>query len=113
MRLIRLKLEIGDALGEVPDAAPVVPLQADLSALQKRLRLSPSAEQRVLDLDLRNGNDRERSRLLHRLGALEIPWGAPQRSSGKGTFREAWTIQWRPELSVAVIDAARWGNTVE
>ncbi|HYI15777.1 MAG TPA: DUF5682 family protein, partial [Thermomicrobiales bacterium] len=66
-----------------------------------------------LDLDLRNENDRERSRLLHRLLALDIPWGKREHASGKGTFREAWSIQWKPELAVAVIDAARWGNTVD
>jgi hypothetical protein len=113
MQLIRDKLEIGEELGEVPEDAPVVPLQADLTAHQKRLRLKPSSEQRLLDLDLRNENDRERSRLFHRLLALDIPWGTRQHASGKGTFREAWSIQWKPELSVAVIDAARWGNTVE
>lgn len=113
MRLIRDRLEIGDALGAVPDVVPVVPLQADISAMQKRLRLSPSPEQRALELDLRNENDRARSRLLHRLLALDIPWGARQSASGKGTFREVWSIQWRPELSVAIIDAAQWGNTVE
>lgn len=113
MRLIRDRLEIGDALGAVPEVAPVVPLQADISAIQRRLRLSPSPEQRALDLDLRNENDRERSWLLHRLLVLDIPWGTRQRATGKGTFREAWLIQWQPELSVAIIDAARWGNTVE
>ena len=113
MQLVRDKLEIGEALGEVPDMAPVVPLQADISALQKRFRLRPSPEQRVLALDLRNENDRERSRLLHRMLLLDIRWGVRQHGTGKGTFREAWTIQWRPELSVAIIDAARWGNTVE
>ncbi len=29
-----------------------------------------------------------------------------------GTFRETWTVRWQPTLSVAVIDAAVWGNTV-
>jgi len=113
MQLIRDKLEIGDALGEVPPDAPAVPLQADLAAQQKRLRLKPSTEQRLLDLDLRNETDRERSRLLHRLRALYIEWGTREHASGKGTFREAWKIQWKPELAVSVIDAARWGNTVE
>ena len=31
---------------------------------------------------------------------------------GTGTFHETWTVRWRPELAVAVIDAARWGTTV-
>ena len=28
------------------------------------------------------------------------------------TFHETWSLRWRPELSVAIIDAAVWGTTV-
>ena len=61
MALIRHRLEIGEALGEVPAETPTVPLQQDLAARQRRLRLPPSAEIRTLDLDLRNETDRARS----------------------------------------------------
>ena len=114
MALIRQRLEIGDALGEVPATTPTVPLQQDVATRQRRLRLKPSAEIRTLDLDLRDQTDRARSRLLHALHLLDIPWGKLGRvGGGKGTFHEVWTLQWQPELAVALIEASVWGNTVE
>jgi hypothetical protein len=52
--------------------------------------------------------------LLHRLRLVGIGWGEPRAVSGKsGTFHELWALQWRPELSVALVEANVWGNTVE
>ena len=114
LALIRARLEIGEKLGEVPAETPTVPLQHDLERLQRRLRLKPSAGERHLDLDLREVNGRARSELLHRLRLLGVGWGEPRAVSGKsGTFHEVWTLQWRPELSLALIEANVWGNTVE
>ena len=113
MRLIHQKLIVGEKLGEVPDDAPMVPLAADLSREQKRLRLPPDPAQKTIDLDLRKENDLAKSRLLHRLNLLNVPWGQVLASgSGKGTFHELWRTQWQPEFAVAVIEAAIWGNTV-
>lgn len=113
MRLIRDRLIVGEALGEVPSDTPQVALAEDLSKLQRRLRLKPDASVRELDLDLRNDNDRLRSLLLHQLNLLDIDWGASQKVYGKsGTFHELWRLQWRPELSVQVVEASVWGNTV-
>jgi len=114
MALIRDRLEIGERLGEVPERTPAVPLQVDLSAWQRRLKLKPSAEQKMLDLDLRKETDLMRSHLLHRLSLLGIPWGKPrQGAGGKGTFHELWQLQWQPELAVQVVEASVWGNTVD
>ncbi len=114
MRLIRQRLEIGDRLGAVPAEAPTVPLQRDLEAQQKRLRLKPATEIKVLDLDLRKENDLARSHLLHRLRLLDIPWGDPQHVSGKsGTFHEIWQLQWQVEFAVSLVEASVWGSTVD
>lgn len=114
MRLIRDRLEIGDMLGQVPPATPSVPLQADLEAQQRRLRLKPSAEIKPLDLDLRNDTDLGRSRLLHRLMVLGVGWGKLEAVAGKrGTFHELWKLEWQPEFAVALIEASLWGNTLE
>jgi hypothetical protein len=115
MRLIRDRLEIGERLGEVPAETPAVPLQRDLEAQQRRLRLRPEPGSKLLDLDLRDATSRDRSQLLHRLRLLGVPWGQPQRVSGKklGTFHELWQLQWQPEFAVALIEANIWGNTVE
>ncbi|WP_245170578.1 DUF5682 family protein [Streptomyces bottropensis] len=113
LSLVRDRLVVGDALGEVPDAAPAVPLQRDLTRLQRRLRLKPEALERELELDLRKENDAERSRLLHRLRLLGVEWGEPATSRGStGTFRETWRLRWEPELSVRVAEAGVWGTTV-
>lgn len=80
--LIRDRLIVGDVLGEVPDDAPAVPLQRDLSRLQRSLRLKPQALERELDLDLRKDTDAAKSRLLHRLRLLGIGWGSPSRGGG-------------------------------
>lgn len=114
MRVIERGLVIGERLGAVPSDAPTVPLQRDLAALQKSLRMKVSADSAVLDLDQRKENDLARSHLLHRLLVLGIEWGKlrPSEARSAGTFRETWTLQWTPELAVRVIEAARWGNTV-
>lgn len=112
MRLIHQQLIVSDRLGQVPPDTPLIPLQQDLQKLQKRLRLKPEASDKLLTLDLRQALDFERSHLLHRLNLLGIAWGEPQCSSGKGTFKESWQLRWQPELSLAVIEAGRWGNTV-
>jgi hypothetical protein len=113
MRLIHQQLIVGELLGAVPDVTPLAPLQQDLAREQKRLRMPAEASWRDYDLDLRKPNDRDRSHLLHRLGLLGVPWGALQRSGGgKGTFHELWRLQWQPELSVALIEAGAWGNTI-
>ena len=112
MRLIAEKLIVGDAIGEVPESAPMVPLQRDLQQMQKKLRLPPEAAVRTLDLDLRKPTDLERSYLLHRLAILGIHWGQKQGSTGKGTFHEIWHLRWEAELALEVIEASIWGNTV-
>jgi len=114
MQLIHDRLIVGDALGQVPETTPTVPLQADLAALQKRLRLKPELALKSVDLDLRGETDLARSQLLHRLTLLGIGWGTLQEARGKrGTFHEIWQLQWRPELIPDIIDASRWGATVE
>ncbi|WP_377270906.1 DUF5682 family protein [Peterkaempfera sp. SMS 1(5)a] len=115
LALVHDRLVVGDALGGVPDTAPAVPLQRDLTRQQRSLRLRPDPAERDLDLDLRKETDAHRSRLLHRLRLLGIPWGEPARSAvgSTGTFRETWRLSWDPELAVRVVEAASWGTTVE
>ena len=76
VQLVNRKLVVGERLGEIPPDMPGVPLARDLAATQRSLRLPPSALARDLDLDLRRGIDADRSRLLHRLRLLDVPWGA-------------------------------------
>lgn len=103
---------IGHALGCVPPGAPNPPLETDLLATGRRLRLKREAAPRELVLDLRTDLDLARSHLLHRLTALGIGWGVRRATSGLGTFKEGWVLRWDPGLSVDVVMAATYGPTV-
>lgn len=114
LQLIAAQWHFDGRLGEVPESFPASPLQQDLAALQKRLRLPPKAEQKTLDLDLREATDRERSHLLRRLRVLGIEWAqtAPAARGGKGSFHEYWLLQWQPEFAVTLIEQSRYGHTI-
>lgn len=112
--VVRSELVVGDAIGQVPAEAPQVPLARDLAAAQRSARLRPSAEPRTLEIDLRTAVGQRKSRLLHRLLVLGVPWGMPTEERGSsGTFRETWDLVWEPELSVRLVEKAGHGTTVE
>ncbi|MGI3784129.1 MAG: DUF5682 family protein, partial [Janthinobacterium lividum] len=115
LRFVTDRLVVGERLGDVPASVPTVPLEADLVATTRRLRLKREPTARALDLDLRRGIDRERSQLFHRLRLLDLGWARPATSEvqATGTFRETWRLAWQPELAVSVVEAAVWGTTVE
>jgi hypothetical protein len=113
LSLIEERLVIGDQLGSVPPDTPMVPLARDLVVEQKRVRLKPEGLDRVLELDLRTTPGLGRSRLLHRLWALGVPWGIPVESrASTGTFRETWRLRWEPELSIRLVEASARGTTI-
>jgi hypothetical protein len=111
---VQRDLVVGEQLGTVAAGAPSVPLEADLRAQARSLRLKIDPLEKPIALDLRKDHDRAKSIFLHRLSGLGITWGTLREDDvrGTGTFRETWTLRWRPELAVAVVDAAMWGTTV-
>lgn len=115
LRFIKGPLFIGERMGSTPPETPKVPLQTELESQQKSLRLKVQPMVQELDLDLRTPIGLSRSHLFHRLNLLGIPWARQMRedSGKKGTFHEFWEIKWEPEFSVAIIEAAIWGTTVE
>ncbi|WP_045742011.1 DUF5682 family protein [Actinoplanes rectilineatus] len=111
--LIARRLVVGERLGTVPETMPAVPLARDLAAQQRSVRLRPDPAGRDLDLDLRRDTDLRRSRLLHRLRVLDVPWGERARNRrGTGTFREEWRLCWQPEFAVRLVEGSMWGSTV-
>ena len=113
LQLIHASLVVGRELGAVPEAAPVVPLAADLARQQRALRLKPAASATTVALDLRRESQLARSVLLHRLRLLGVDWGTEvDAGRSTGTFKEAWELAWHPELAVAVIEAGLFGTTV-
>ena len=114
LEMIRHRWHFAGRLGQVPEEFPGAPLQKDLAALQKRLRFPAKAEDKSFDFDLRQPMDRERSQLLRRLRLLGIEWGIPTEASrGRGTFHELWQVRWKPEFAIALIEASRYGHTLE
>jgi hypothetical protein len=111
--LIGQRLVVGERLGAVPADMPAVPLAKDLAAQQRTARLKPTALDRQLELDLRKDTDLARSRLLHRLREIGVPWGEPEAGRrSTGTFREQWRLRWQPEFAIQLIESSMWGTTV-
>lgn len=114
LKLVHEQLIVGQALGSVPGDTPMVPLMRDLAKQQKRLRLKPSATEKVVTLDLRKPRDLEKSVLLRRLELLGVPWGVGgDRGAGLGTFKEEWRLCWEPEFAIRLIEAGVYGGTID
>jgi len=113
LAFLETELLVGRKMGKLPDGLSTLPLQRDIEALQRRLRLKPENAVREVTLDLRENGGRNRSVFLHRLQALGIRWGNKTGARTKGTFKEVWKLQWKPELVLAIIDASRFGNTLK
>jgi hypothetical protein len=111
--LIYKELIVSEKIGKVPDNLPKVPLLSDFEKLQKKYRLELSAERKTIEFDLREETQLEKSKFLHRLNLLGIQWARLERTSGKGTFKEKWTLKWMPEITIQVIERAIYGNTIE
>ncbi|MEQ1746026.1 MAG: DUF5682 family protein [Saprospiraceae bacterium] len=114
-QVVEHKLIVGDVLGAVPDTVPVVPLRADFEAQVRSARLKLSTETQALTLDLRQEAHLRKSRLLHRLDLLRIPWGKIEVTTGRkeGGFHENWAMKWLPDYEIRLVEAGSWGNTVE
>ena len=110
--LVTREVVVGRALGEVPEGVPMVPLDADLRRTARRLRLAFSAAPKDVTVDLRTPTGLAKAQLLERLTILGVPWGVKRRARSTGTFKEVWTLEWRPEYSMSVVEAAGHGNTV-
>ncbi|MGP7795226.1 DUF5682 family protein [Sphingomonas sp. CLY1604] len=110
---IAAELLIGSAVGVIPADTPLAPLLEDLQRQQKAVRLKPEALERALTLDLRSDSGLARSTLLHRLNALEVPWGhLADAGRSRGTFRENWILAWQPEYAVRLVENLVHGSTI-
>ncbi len=119
-------VEVGTAIGELPQGVSRTSIQSDFERELKRLRLEKykSTVKQDLSLDLRENRraksdeaaflDLSRSSFFHRLRILEIPFVKPlavrQQSA---TWAEQWQLQWSPESEIALVEAVLLGETVE
>lgn len=113
LSILHRPLLVGDQLGVVPKGLVRLPLQLDIEEQQRKLRMKPEAGVRELVIDLRKDSSLAKSVFLHRLLILDINWGKKTTARSKGTFKETWILQWEPELSLSIIDASRFGGTLE
>ncbi|WFU21723.1 DUF5682 family protein [Bradyrhizobium sp. CB1717] len=110
---ISAELLIGAGVGAIPAATPLAPLLEDLQRQQRATRLKPEALERPLTLDLRSDSGLMRSTLLHRLNALDVPWGRLMDAGrSRGTFRENWQLRWEPEFAVRLVENLLYGSTI-
>ncbi len=116
LKLIERELVFGEVLGAVPESVPSAPIKSDFEAEVKRCRLERSSVKKVLALDLREAAHLRKSRFLHRLLIIGVPWGEPDAASSEGKqgrFHELWELRWLPDYEIILIEAGVWGNTVE
>jgi hypothetical protein len=114
LAIIERKLYIGERVGGIDECVPQMPLVRDLALWQKKTRLKPEDIDQEQRLDLRTDAGLLKSTLLHRLVLINVPWGRlVDANTGRGTFRELWTLRWVPELSVALAEALIHGVTIE
>lgn len=110
---IAADLLIGSGVGAIPENTPLAPLLEDLQRQQRLTKLKPEALERELSVDLRSDSGLARSTLLHRLTALDVPWGRlADAGRSRGTFREKWILCWEPEFAVRLVENLVYGATI-
>jgi hypothetical protein len=114
LAMLERKLYIGERVGEIGERVPQNPLSRDLAAWQRKTRVKPQDLQLEIKLDLRSEAGLLKSTLLHRLNLITVHWGKlVDAQAGRGTFREVWVIEWKPEYSVSLAEALVYGVTIE
>jgi hypothetical protein len=120
------RIDIGTAIGNLPEGTSQTPVQEDMNQELKRLKLTAykSTVAQELNLDLRENLtvksreaafiDLNRSSFLHRLQVLHIHFaekvGVAQDSA---SWAEKWILQWTPEVEIEIVEANLKGETLE
>lgn len=120
------KVDIGTAIGSLPEGVSQTPVQEDMNQELKRLKLTnyKSAVAQELTLDLRENLkvktkeaafiDLNRSTFLHRLRVLGIHFAEEVRvSQDSATWAEKWILRWTPEVEIEIVEANLKGETLE
>ncbi|WP_179087989.1 DUF5682 family protein [Paenibacillus sp. FSL R7-0273] len=120
------RVDVGTAIGYLPEGVSQTPIQDDLNRLLKQYKLEKykTAVATDLQLDLRENRrvssteaaflDLNRSVLFHRLSLLGIAFAQSRPSGQSGaTWAEHWVIRWSPEIEIQVVESTLLGETVE
>lgn len=117
--------EIGTKIGRLPEGTVCTSLQEDFKRQLKELKLEKyySAVLEELELDLRENLrvksekaaflDLNRSFFLQRLKILDIHFCKPLvRRQDNATWAELWSLQWKPEVEIEIVEASLKGDTI-
>jgi len=120
------RVEIGTAIGSLPEGVARTSIQDDFYRELKRLKLERyrTAVAADLELDLREDRrvkseeaawlDLNRSFFLHRLQMLAVPFAKNvQGNQQSATWAEKWVLQWTPEAEITLVESALRGDMVE
>lgn len=126
VREFLLRVEVGTAIGSLAKGVSQTSIQDDFQRELRRLNLEQykAGVKRDLELDLRENRrvksaqaaflDLHRSRFLHRMEVLEIPFAQRQAvRQDAATWAEKWALQWTPEAEIAIVEAVLLGETLE
>lgn len=119
-------VDIGTAIGSVPEGLSQTPVQDDMARELKRLKLInyKSVVAQEISLDLRENRsvkteeaafiDLNRSTFFHRLKLLGIKFAAPLPIAQAGaTWSEKWSLQWTPEIEIEIVESNLKGESIE
>jgi hypothetical protein len=120
------RVEVGTAIGRLPEGVSKTSIQDDFDRLIAELKLEKyrSAVKQDLVLDLRENRhaktpeaaflDLRRSSFLHRLRMLGVSFAKPvSAGQSSATWKEAWQVQWTPESEIEIVEAVLLGETIE
>jgi hypothetical protein len=120
------RIDIGTAIGSLPEGLSQTPVQENMNQELKRLKLTDykSSVSQELSLDLRENLkvkskeaafiDLNRSVFLHRLLVLNIHFAEKVNvKQDSATWSEKWMLRWRPEVEIEVVEANLKGETLE
>ena len=118
------RVDIGTAIGELPEGVSQTPVQDDMNRQLKRLNLErfKTVTAQDIELDLRENRksqsvesaylDLNRSVFLNRLLLLQIGF-AQYQGTGPSAWSEKWILRWTPETEIELVEATLKGETVE
>ncbi len=112
-RAVQQRLEVGNEIGVAPKRTTKPPLAKEIESQSKKLRLARAEEERTIKIDTREDVGMRKSIFFRRLNLIDVPWATfVSDPYARGTFSETWTLAWRPEYEIQIIDASRYGSTL-
>ena len=117
LQAVQQRVESLRTTGRVPTDFATLPLQRDLEARLKAVRLGKAyrdMEKVTKSFDLRKPTHLAASQLLCQLLLLEIPFGNRHEAAtgAQGTFKESWTLHWEPQFALRLLTCHTLGTTI-